>query len=118
MGGHATSVLIFMVHRIPLARISYGIFKSGMASGNYSNDSFDYNTNPVINALQRYGLSNSLTLETQAEITNDVLIQGGAGLSWLTSPVTELLILMSGEASITVMQVSNQELVGSGIVII
>ncbi|EPY2445802.1 fimbria/pilus outer membrane usher protein [Enterobacter hormaechei] len=70
----------------------------GWLRENYSNDSFDYNTNPVINALQRYGLSNSLTLETQAEITNDVLIQGGAGLSWLTSPVTGIVNINVGRS--------------------
>jgi len=54
----------------------------GAVRQNYGFKSFDYGDDPAASGTWRYGLNNSLTLETHAESTRGLVTAGGGGV-WL-----------------------------------
>lgn len=73
-------------------------FSLGWLRENYAESSFDYNPYLLSSGTWRYGVSNSLTLEAHTEMAQSQLFLGGAGLSWLTSPLTGIINLNFSES--------------------
>src|SRR5690606_25642335 len=86
LGRAVTSTLPLYVDRRMLAPgLSAYSIEAGFLRRNYGYDSFNYGPDPAASAMVRYGYSDSLTLEGQAQATPDAFNAGGGALLRLGS---------------------------------